>query len=393
MVHALQLILLAGLLALAAPVAVFAIQVLLAATRREPPPARPNRRPPVAVLIPAHDEEAGIADTIAAIRPQLREGDRLLVVADNCSDGTAARAREAGAEVTERSDPVRRGKGYALDHGMRLLAQDPPEVVVIVDADCMLDERALDTLACRVQQAWRPVQALYLMQAPEPGRLRSRIAEFAWLVKNKVRPLGYHRAGLPCQLMGTGMAFPWRLLAGADIANGHLVEDMKLGVELAAIGAPPLFCPQARVWSHFPSSEGEGAQRARWEHGHLGMILGEAPRLLLRAVRRRNMPLLALALDLAVPPLALLAMLTAVAFMLAALFGMFTGAWAAFWTALVVLGVLVAAVVQAWWYFGRQVVSAGDLLLAVWYALCKIPLYLRFLRKRQVEWVRTERKT
>lgn len=393
MVHALQLILLLILVALAVPTAVFTIQVLLATLCSGRSSIKPNRRPPVAVLIPAHNEEAGIADVIARLRQQLRQGDRLLVVADNCSDGTAAAALAAGAEVTVRSDPAKRGKGYALDHGMRVLAQDPPEVVVIIDADCMLDEHALDTLACRVQQAWRPVQALYLMHAPDRSQLKSRIAEFAWVVKNLVRPLGYYNAGLPCQLMGTGMAFPWRVLAGADLASGHLVEDMKLGVELTATGVPPLFCPQAKVWSCFPASGGEGAQRARWEHGHLGMIVNDAPRLLLRALRQRNVPLLALVLDMAVPPLALLALMTGAAFVLAALLALATASWSAFWASAVLLSILLCAVATAWWKYGRRIVSASDLLLAVCYALGKIPLYLRFLRKRQVEWVRTERKS
>ena len=92
----------------------------------------------LAVLVPAHDEGAVLLQTIADIQMQLRPGDRLLVVADNCADDTAGIARAAGAEVVERHDPDKRGKGYALDFGIRHLALDPPEVVIIIDADCRL---------------------------------------------------------------------------------------------------------------------------------------------------------------------------------------------------------------------------------------------------------------
>lgn len=375
MVHAFQLILLALLLLLALPTAVFAAQVLLAGRRRHAAKPPADARVPVAVLVPAHDEEAGIGEIVARLRSQLAAGDRLLVVADNCSDATAAIARRAGAEVAVRHDLARRGKSYALDYGIRMLAQDPREVVIIVDADCLADDGALDTLARRVQQSGRPVQALYMMYAPTRERLKSRIGEFAWLIKNLVRPLGYHRAGLPCQLMGTGMAFPWGLISKAPIASGHLVEDMKLGLDLAAAGVPPLFCPEARVWSSFPASSGEGTQRARWEHGHLGMICSEAPRAAIAALRARNLPLLALAADMAVPPLALLALLIGAAFMLSAGAWLAAGAMLAFQCAAALLVLFLVPVVVAWWRYGRQVISPWDLVLAAWYALAKIPLY------------------
>ena len=104
-------------------------------------------RPRLAVLMPAHNESAGIVPAIDAVNKQLRPGDRLLVVADNCADDTARVAAAAGAQVAERTDPLRRGKGYALDFGVRRLAADPPEVVVIVDADCEVHPGALDRLA------------------------------------------------------------------------------------------------------------------------------------------------------------------------------------------------------------------------------------------------------
>ena len=155
----------------------------------------------IAVLIPAHNESLGIVATLNSIKPQLKPSDRMVVIADNCTDDTAQIALANGAEVIERQDAVCRGKGYALDFGIRHLSHNPPGVVVVVDADCTLQADSLSALANYTLENNRPVQALDLMYAK--GRdLKSRIAEFAWCVKNWVRPLGYAKLGLPCQLMG-----------------------------------------------------------------------------------------------------------------------------------------------------------------------------------------------
>ena len=348
-------------------------------------------RPRVAILIPAHNEAAGIALTLQSLAPQLQLGDRILVIADNCTDDTARIAASFGAEVVERHDTQHRGKGYALDLGVRSLAENAPKIVIIIDADCTADARSIDHLVQSCHATERPVQALYLMQSQRvealPGPL-GQLREFAWVVRNLVRPLGNLRMGLPCQLMGTGMAFPWPLIAKASLANSHLVEDMQLGVDLARAGAAPVFCPQAVVRSEFPiSTAGAGQQRRRWEHGHLGMIIGTVPGLLFDAVRQRNGGLLALAVDMSVPPLALLVLLLLTLSGLAALSQSFISL-----TALLGLWALLStAIFLAWWRHGRQLLKLRTLLLTPFYVLAKLPLYIGFLRRRQTEWVRSSR--
>jgi cellulose synthase/poly-beta-1,6-N-acetylglucosamine synthase-like glycosyltransferase len=346
----------------------------------------------IAVLVPAHDESDGISATIDSILPQLGSGDRLLVVADNCSDDTARIASEKGAEVIERNNLEKRGKGFALDYGIRFLARSPPDIVVIVDADCIVDENALRKMAAYSVQRDRPVQCLYLMYSPDEAGIKTKIAEFAWLVKNQVRPLGYARLGLPCQLMGTGMAFPWQAINNIDLASGNLVEDMKLGIDLSKSGYPPLFYEDARVTSYFPSaSETQSVQRTRWEHGHLNMILKQAPRLIMQSIVNGNKDLLAITLDLCVPPLALLVVMLA---------GLVAAAGVSYvsgvtYIPLLIAGssiaILAAAVVLAWWGWGRHIISFFTFLLIPVYVLSKIPHYVGFLFNRQKKWVRTDR--
>jgi cellulose synthase/poly-beta-1,6-N-acetylglucosamine synthase-like glycosyltransferase len=372
--------------------AVLFVEVTAAVTRRDSDRRQAGERRSIAVLMPAHNESTGIAAAIRSVLPQLAAQDRLLVIADNCSDDTAAIAATEGAEVVVRTDLARRGKGYALDLGVRYLESKPPDVVLIVDADCHLSPGTVDHLVRLCCKTNRPIQAIYLMQAGPEARLNMRVAEFAWLVKNKVRPQGLHRLGLPCQLTGTGMAFPWRCLSKAMLATGHIVEDLKLGLELARAGAAPLLCPQALVTSNFPTSaEGIKDQRTRWEHGHLSIIFSDAPRLFLDGLRRRSADLLALALDLCVPPTALLALLVAAIWTSCAILFYLTAAVWPLALASLATVLMAASVLMSWGACGRRILTLGALLLSVIYPLRKIPLYLRFLVARQVDWVRSKR--
>jgi cellulose synthase/poly-beta-1,6-N-acetylglucosamine synthase-like glycosyltransferase len=202
-----------------------------------------------------------------------------------------------------------------------------------------------------------------------------------------------HNLGLPCQLMGTGMAFPRALIENTKLGTAHIVEDMKLGIDLACQGHAPLFCPDALVESYFPAGEEAiGSQRARWEHGHLTMIFSEATNLIITAIFRFDMRLLAMAFDLLVPPLSFLVMLlTLMVCMTAvctALLGFGAAAFAVSGGAVVLL---FCAISLAWYYCGRDIVSTGELLWIPVYVLTKVPMYLRYWTKRQTDWIRTNR--
>ncbi|MCP5284755.1 MAG: glycosyltransferase [Burkholderiaceae bacterium] len=372
---------------------------LLALTLAAGAPARatPTReRPPglrLAVLVPAHDESLHVLPTIASLQAQLAPQDRLLVVADNCSDDTAALARAAGAEVVERHDPTRRGKGHALAHGVDHLRRDPPDVVLVVDADCSVDPGAVSAIVAECHHTARPVQMLDLMHAPSGAGLRHRVLEFAMVMKNLVRPLGSHRLGGVCQLMGTGMALPWRLIEHAPLATGHVAEDMKLGMALTVAGHPPRFLAGARVRSAFVADGGVARrQKARWEHGHLDTMREELPAALALAVTRRDRALAVLALDLVIPPVALYFLLMAA---LLAVAGAAGAGWAPARPAATLVATGAAcfglAIGMGWWRFGRQLLSPAELLRLPLYALWKLPVYVAYLAGMRSGWVRTQR--
>lgn len=391
------------------PIAVLFVECLAAL---KPLPANPTNqhRPRVAVLVPAHNEALGIQPVLKQLLAELHPSDQLVVIADNCTDQTAAMAEATGATVITRQDSERRGKGYALDYGLNFLAAGSPdvetgpevvpevgpEVVIVVDADCLVQPGTLGQIATAAAQTGRPVQATYLMELPSQPQPKDAVSALAFLVKNWVRPQGLYSLGFPGILTGTGMAFPWSVIRSVSLASGNIVEDMQLSMDLAIAGYPTLFCPDTKVIGLLPQQEQAAkSQRTRWEHGHLQTIRSQVPRLLQAAVQQKRLDLLAIALDLSVPPLSLLIMLwgalTVGALLLCWLVGGLSQVWLSVGLLLLEGGMILLAVVAAWLKFGRADLPAQTLLAVPFYVLWKIPLYLAYLIKPQTKWVRTER--
>ncbi len=344
------------------------------------------------VLVPAHNEALILRHNLMALKCAMPVNGKLLVVADNCTDNTAEIARQCGADVLERFNDQLRGKGYALDAGIKYLAPTHPDIVVIIDADCRINSETLPRLITACLRANRPVQARTLMHAPANATPRLKLAEFAWKLKNEIRPVGMLQLGWPCQLTGTGMAFPWPIIANRPLASKELAEDMELGINLAQAGYAPLFEPTACVDSDFPSvAAAQNTQRTRWEHGHLGMIFTRVPGLLLSGVRTGDLGVIAMAFDLSIPPLALLATVLGIDLLVNEL------AW---WLGIHSVSVVISlatgllfllSIMLAWAGWARNVIPFTTLLFIPWYILRKIPHYLRFITKREKNWVRTDR--
>jgi glycosyltransferase involved in cell wall biosynthesis len=347
-------------------------------------------RPTVAVLMPAHNEGKRIAPIIAKLLPQLAEGNRLIVVADNCSDDTAAVAKAAGAEVIERFDPHRRGKGYALDFGRNHLRNSLPDCVVVLDADCWFEPGSLDLIASEAVRNGDAVQSCYLMR-PDFSSPMVEISNFAFLIKNRIRLRGMTRLGAPSLLGGTGMAFDWKLFDDAPLATGDLVEDLALAIDFVKMGKPPRFVEHAQTWSEHAAEGDTLAQRTRWEHGFVTTARRNALPLLAEGVRKMSFAQLWLGAHLMVPPLAFLMALSGIA--LAAELGViFLGASplpAALLASLLLATTLLLGI--SWAREGRSMLAASTLLRIPLYILWKIPIYLRLVRKPETQWQRTRR--
>jgi cellulose synthase/poly-beta-1,6-N-acetylglucosamine synthase-like glycosyltransferase len=344
----------------------------------------------VAVLMPAHNEEAGLEATLNNVMPQLGVRDRVVVVADNCSDRTAEIARLLGAEVVDRTNLVDRGKGHALAHGIDYLRSNPPDSVIVVDADCVISSGGLKAMKDQILSTQGPVQMLNIMCAPVGSESRFAVAEFSWCIKNHIRPLGLSRLGLPCQLMGTGMGFPWAIAQDAHFASSNIVEDLELGIRLATEGKAPQFFTGACVVSRFPlTDEGQISQRRRWENGSLSMMLRHGWRTVLKGAGGGNSGLFSLGLDMLVPPL-----VTHLGFLLiysvfAVLSALFLGIFIPLALGGAMLFLFGAALFLAWISKGKHILPPRLLLSVVPFVLAKFEIHFR--KNVDGGWVRADR--
>jgi glycosyl transferase family 2 len=319
--QALRWLLLAVEIALAVPVAylvVVTLAALLAARRRARMPhaaadplaaADPACLPRIAVLVPAHDEELLIGrllDSLARLTyPRARHA--VYVVADNCSDRTAAIVRATGwANVYERHDTARRGKGYALQDLFSRLetAGSVYDAYVIVDADAVVDARYLDHLAAAILRGARALQGqntvLNTLDAPS-----TVLRWLALTLMNHVRPLGRNGLGASATLTGNGMCLTRDLLRAHPWQAHGATEDYQYYLTLVQAGERVRYVPEAVVRSEMPATFAQmRTQDVRWESQAPEQRRAGAARALLAGALRHHDPVRFEALlELIAPPL------------------------------------------------------------------------------------------
>lgn len=284
-----------ALIAIASVPNAYLLTLLAAAwgARRAPQPVRPGRLR-FAVLVPARNEEAVIAGCLASLRELDHPNAETIVIADRCSDATAAEAARAGATVWVR-DGGEDGKGAALAWALDRL--EGADAVAVVDADCTASANLLTVFEAHLTAGASAVQAAYGIANPEASWAAA--LRFASLeLMNVVRPLGASALGASAGLYGTGMAFSTELLARLPWSARSLVEDREQHLALVAAGERVAFAPEASVRAPAPVTLGAArSQQLRWEAGRAALVRTWLPRLL-----RRDAVRLHAAVDLLVPP-------------------------------------------------------------------------------------------
>ncbi len=275
------------------------------------PPASVRPRM-LAVLVPAHNEEQLIARCVGSLLDQSYPRDRydIVVIADNCVDETAARARASGARVMVRDQPDAKGKGQALRWAMdTLLSGDaPPDAIAIVDADSVADRGMLAALESELAAGHHAVQADYVV-LPVAGSPKSELVAAGFLLFHRVRLSGRAALGMPASLVGNGMLLSRELLECHPWDAFTGVEDLEYTIRLRLGGIRPRFATGAIVSGPMPATRaGAVRQRIRWEGGRFNVVKTRLWPLVRTAALRRDPRLLDAALDLATPPLGLLCM-------------------------------------------------------------------------------------
>jgi cellulose synthase/poly-beta-1,6-N-acetylglucosamine synthase-like glycosyltransferase len=242
------------------------------ARRPESMPEDPSSK--FLIVIPAHNEQSGVAATVssclASNYPSLFFG--VLVIADNCEDQTAAVARTAGARVVERFDANKKSKGYAIEYLLELLDRSSElrslDAVVIVDADTTIDSNLLRSFDDALRRGHDWIQAYYTVANPDQS-WRTRLMTYAFSLFNGVMQLGQNALGSSAGFKGNGMCFSTRGLRRRPWRSYGLVEDMEYSWTLRVAGEQILFRPDVKVFGAMLSSGGKASadQRRRWEFG------------------------------------------------------------------------------------------------------------------------------
>jgi 1,2-diacylglycerol 3-beta-glucosyltransferase len=376
--------------------AVYLVVIVTAALfHRAPGPSRFDPRSRIVVVVPAHDEEHYVGRTVQSLEAQTypRELYEVLVVADNCTDETAAAARDAGAEVLVRDEPELRGKGHALQWAIERVLErpSPPDALVVVDADSVADPDFLTVLVSRFEAGAEVVQGESLLD--EDGSPGAAMRAAAFLLVNRARPAGRSVLGLPADLSGNGMLFSRLVLLEHPWSAFTSTEDVEYTVRLRLGGIGPSFARGAILRSApAPNPRAAEEQQLRWEGGQLHLARTYVPRLLARALRERRPGLIDTAVDLALPPLGFLtagAVATAAAAVALDATGHAPG-WAVIPAGVAVVAIPVYVLVG--FRAGQAPRSAyASLLRSPVFVLRKTSKAYRFVRFRADSWVRTER--
>jgi cellulose synthase/poly-beta-1,6-N-acetylglucosamine synthase-like glycosyltransferase len=383
--------------ALAAPVLggagyLFALTVAAKDERSPRDDAAPRIR--FDIVVPAHDEEQGLGDTLAALAAldYPRSLYRIIVIADNCRDGTARVAREAGAVVLERDDPARRGKGYALRYAFDHLQQEArADAVVVIDADTTPSPGLLRAFARRFAEGAHAVQGAYGVRNPEAS-WRTRLMVVALALFHDLRSLGRERLGLSAGLRGNGMAFSLGVLARVPPSAYSIVEDVEYGAALARAGCRVVYAHDARVCGDMaPSGEAAATQRRRWEEGRAELARREGLALLRQGLQQRDAVLVDLALDLLLPPLSTLVLAAVAGAITSLVWYLVSGDATPLLPWIVALLLLAAHVARGLAISGAGLGGVLALLWAPAYVAWKLGLRLRRGAGREQEWIRTAR--
>jgi cellulose synthase/poly-beta-1,6-N-acetylglucosamine synthase-like glycosyltransferase len=232
--------------------------------------------PRLLFLVPAHNEEQLIGSCVRSLRALRYPADRseVVVIADNCTDRTAACARASGAACLERHDPAFPGKPRAIDWALTRVALEAHDAVIIVDADTMLDPEFAAAAASAAPLKDKVLQAYFDVANPQDSALTRMAAVLAAANFRFAYPLK-RRVGVNAPLLGNGMCIGTGVLAMHGWKAFTIAEDWELyalytaqGVSIEGVEGARLFAQEAC------SLRQSSTQRQRWTAGKLTVAFG-----------------------------------------------------------------------------------------------------------------------
>jgi cellulose synthase/poly-beta-1,6-N-acetylglucosamine synthase-like glycosyltransferase len=356
---------------------------------------RPSPRSRFVVLVPAHNESKLIAQSVESIVAcdYPRDLFELIVIADNCIDDTAVRARHAGATVFERDDLTQRGKPFALNWAISRLDLDRYDAIVIVDADTAIDRHFLRAMDAHLAEGEQAIQGFFGVANHDENWL-TRLSVLPASVKFRLHFPGKRALGLSCPLAGNGMCFSVDVIRRFGWRAFSITENWEYYVMLTLQGVVTTSAPEAIIYSQVARSLKLGeTQRLRWMKGQIETLARYWRPLLIQGLRESSVTKLDALIELVRPSHANLVFVTFAYLTLCVVlrwFGLDMQAW------LVLAFVLLA--LQALYFLIGLALERPP--LRTWLALANVPWYIAWklgvslrglLTLSDRTWIKTDR--
>ncbi|AEJ44511.1 glycosyltransferase family 2 protein [Alicyclobacillus acidocaldarius] len=271
--------------------------------RRRPITHAPQKR--FAVIIPAHNEECVIGPLLESLKRQTYPAHLydVHVIADNCTDGTAERARAHGAIVHVRENRAEQGKGYAIEWMLSRLKEMGAryDAIVMFDADNLVHPDFLSIMNDHLCSGDRVIQGYLDTKNPFDSWISVSLAISYWF-DNRLWQYARARLHLPCTLGGTGLCIDYPLLQEMGWKATGLTEDLEFGIRCVRRGIIPVWAHDARVYDEKPTSFAASfRQRLRWQQGHFQCAREHLIPMFLEGLRERNLAKIDMAIYLFQP--------------------------------------------------------------------------------------------
>ena len=268
------------------------------------PEQRRTRTTRFLILIPAHNEEDGLPETLQSLSALQYPKDlvHVVVIADRCGDDTAKVARTGGAQCLERNEGPG-GKGAAMSWAMQALRKEGVlfDALVIVDADCIADSRLLEAFDDALEKRYEVQQGYNYLSNPWETPF-TRVIAVTSVLRNFLFYGGKEAIGCSAMLSGTGMCLSRSVVDQHGWSAFSVAEDWEFSVSLLLNDVLIHFNPLARVFARESKGLKQASrQRLRWATGKYAVMTNGARRLLLQGLSRGKANLIDGALTLAAP--------------------------------------------------------------------------------------------
>ena len=256
-------------------------------------PLKVNKNHRFMAIIPAHNEEAVVANLVESLKNQNYDKDLydIYVIADNCTDNTAKVAKEAGAIVYKRFDETKKTKGYALDWFLKQKIEEnaPYDAFFIFDADNIVHPDFIKNMNKKLCQGEDVVQGYRDIKNPTDSWITAGYALFYWSM-HRFYHLARYNLGLSPLLNGTGFMVKFDVVKPQGWDTVTLTEDIEFSLKRIIKGKRLGWATDAICYDEQPVGFKQSwSQRSRWTVGHIQCIKEYTKQLAVAAKENKTM--------------------------------------------------------------------------------------------------------